>query len=147
QLENDNLIEASFSADKLLGALSFLVKQKTIEVKPWKSSLKNLLYVKPGDIKNKAVHGAMQDPTAKKNDLAEQFYDLADSLSKDLTSREYMVIGDFLKWLSGESQNYESGMGFWARHQNYKILLDTMAIIAPIILAILMLINTLYVNS
>jgi hypothetical protein len=141
QLENDNLIEASFCADKLLEALSILVKQKSIKVKPWKSPLKNLLYVQPRDIKNKAVHGAIQDSTATKNVFAEQFYDLADSLSKDLTSREFMAIRDFLEWLSGKSQTYESKIGFWARHQNYKILLDIMAIIAPIILSILMLIS------
>jgi hypothetical protein len=147
QLENDNPIEASFCADKLLGALSLLVNQESIEVKSWKSSLKNLLSVQPRDIKNKAMHGAIQDSTATKNDFAEQFYDLADSLSKDLTSRDYMVIRDFLKWLSGKSQAYESKIGFWARHQNYKTLLDIIAIIAPIILAMLMLINSLYVNS
>ena len=141
QLENDNIIEASFCADKLLGALSFLVKQESIEVKSWKSSLKNLLYVKPGDIKNKAVHGAIQDSTATKNDFAEQFYALADSLSKDSTSREYRVIGDFLKWLSEMSQNYESGMGFLGRHQNYKISLDIIAITVPIIVAILKLLD------
>ena len=141
QLENDNLIEASFCADKLLEALSFLVKQESIEVKSWESSLKNLLYVQPRDIKNKAVHGAIQDSTATKNNFADPFYDLADSLSKDLTSREFMAIRDFLEWLSGKSQTYESKIGFWARHQNYKILLDIMAIIAPIIVAILMLID------
>jgi hypothetical protein len=142
QLENDNLIEASLCADKLLGALSFLVKKKSIKVKSWKSSLKNLLYVQPRAIKNKAVHGAIQDPTATKNDFAERFYDLADSLSEaHLRSREFMAIGDFLEWLSGKSQTYEPEIGFWARHQNYKILLDIMAIIAPIIVAILMLID------
>jgi hypothetical protein len=141
QLENDNLIEASFCADKLLGALSFLVKQESIEVKSWESSLKNLLYVKPGDIKNKALHGAIQDSTATKNDFAEQFYALADSLSKDSTSREYMVIENFLKWLSEMSQNYESGIGFLGRHQNYKISLDIIARTAPIIVAILMLLK------
>ena len=147
QLENDNLIEASFWADKLLEALSFLVKKKSIKVKSGKSSLKKLLYVQPRDIKNKAVHGAIQDSTATKNNFADPFYDLADSLSKDLTSREFMAIRDFLEWLSGKSQTYESKIGFWARHQNYKILLEIMTLIAPIILAILMLINTLYVNS
>lgn len=147
QLENDNLIEASFCADKLLEALSFLVKQKSIKLKSWKSPLKILLYVQPGDIKNKAVHGVIQDSTTTKNDFAEQFYDLADSFSKDSTSREFMAIRDFLEWLSGKSQTYESKIGFWERHQNYKILLDIMAIITPIILSILMLINTLYVNS
>lgn len=142
QLEKDNLIETSFYADKLLGALSFLVMQETIEVKPWKSALKNLLYVKPGDIKNKAVHGAIQDRKTTKNDFVEQFYDLADSLSKaHLRSREFKAIGDFLEWVSVKSQTYESEIGFWARHQNYKILLDIMAIIAPIIVAILMLID------
>jgi hypothetical protein len=142
QLDNDNLIEASFCADKLLEALSFLVKKKSIKVKSWKSSLKNLLYVQPRDIKNKAVHGAIQDSTATKNDFADQFYNLADSLSKaHLTSREFFAIGDFLEWLSRKSQNYESKIGFWARHQNYKILLDIMAKIAPIIVAILMLIG------
>lgn len=141
QLEEDNLIEASFCADKLLGALLLLVEHKSIKVESWKSPLKNLLYVKPRDIQNMAVLGAIQDSAAKKQEFAEQFYTLADSLSKNLTGREYMVIRDFLKWLSEKSQHYELPIGFWQRHPNYS--LENMAVIAPIIGSIVMFITQL----
>lgn len=133
QLLKDNLIEASLFANKLLEALSFLVTLKSIEVVSWKSSLKNLLYVKPEEIANTAVLGVIQDSTAKKQEFDNLLSALANNLSENLTSREYMAIEDFLKWLSEKSQNYKSAIGFWAGHPNYKTSLEIMAMIASII--------------
>lgn len=137
RLESGRLIEASFCADKMLEALSYLTEYERVEVEPWKSSLKSLLYIMPSNVQRKAVLQAIQESSMERSEFVERFYALASGLSTETADSLHIAIKDFLSWFSVKYTPYEGPpLTFWHQHLNVRIILDIAVVVAPVIVII-----------
>lgn len=142
RMESGTIIEASSYATELVVALSHLTERESVNAKPWKFSLKNVLYVRPGDIRREAILEAIQDTALERDEFIERFYAIALSLYSDTAETLHMSVKDFLSWLSNNCVRYGAPpMTVWERHPNYRPSLEVAAVVGvPIIGAIAIII-------
>jgi len=141
QLEEGDPVKASIWVDKLLGALPYFLKHKSVKIDPWGFSAKltDLLYVHSERLPRKAMLSAIQDSGSEIHEFSQHFYSFAEGLSSENEKDNYIVTQNFLSWLINKSEKYKlKPMGLWERHPGLKDILPILGMIIVLVLQIVL---------
>ncbi len=137
ELDEGNRIVASFYVDRLVEALQRLLSRpKELRLPPpWKDRRRvgSLLYVGNLRINRKAFVAAVQNSGDRANEFGKHLSTLAESLSVNMTEKEYTKMQESLHWLVAQSKQYEdSTVDLLERHPKVKAIAQALPFLASI---------------